>query len=75
MDRKWKEWKIREEQYVIDNHMLSVELLAHELNRTKLAIMAKIKKLKLEGKIKKLKREPRKAHEIFQWEKRNPETR
>lgn len=73
--KAWKEWTIKEEKYLIENHMLSLELLGHKLNRTKNSVRARIKKLKLEGRIKELKQKAREAHEIFQWEKRNPEAR
>lgn len=73
MENKYKPWTLREEEHLIKNHVLSVELLAYELKRTRDAIASRIKKLKLEGKIKESKQKARKAHEIFQWEKRNTE--
>lgn len=75
MENKYKEWTLGEEKYLIDNHVLSVELLAHGLKRTKGSVEARIKRLKLEGRIKESKHKARRADEIFQWEKRNPEAR
>lgn len=75
MENKNKAWTLGEEKYLIDNHILSVELLAHELKRTKHGVKARIEKLKLEGRIKESKHKARKSYEIFQWEKRDSQTR
>jgi hypothetical protein len=72
-----KPWTIKEQEYLVENNELPIKILVLKLERTKQAIRARIIKLKKDGTIeqKPFGRIPRKANEIFQWEKRNPETK
>lgn len=72
-----KPWTMKEQNYLSENRYEPLKILSEELGRSKKAIQTRILKLKKDGTIKQkpFKRLPRKAYEIFQWEKRNPETK
>lgn len=70
-----KPWTIKEQEYLVKNRNLPILLLVKTLGRTKNAVWQKIGRLRKSEIIKYVKRKPRKANEIFQWEKRNTEIR
>lgn len=70
-----KPWTTKEQNYLLENRNLPIKILVVKLERTKKAIQSRIVKLKKDGTIKIEKKLPRKAYEIFQWEKGNPETK
>lgn len=72
-----KPWTTKEQNYLLENRNLPIKILVVKLERTKKAIQSRIVKLKKDGTIEQnpFGRIPRKANEIFQWGKRNPETK